>query len=220
MSEGDESRERAVYWTEEEVKTGKWHLAPNLRMMRFLKNINDGSQSGKAVYLGVSTNPKSCGFMLLCPHGECGSSISQFLFKESKALKDGLPLPERHSECTCQNVDGVCPRDPRKYALGCGLTEDDLQPPAKSLYEFLEVLGTHEVTICGRQYRHIPHTSGKESVYLSRKGTYCCRHGVTLASLCPTRVQKRPRAANCDCSPHQPYKRVYNLPLIPQKDGQ
>ena len=48
MSEGDESRERAVYWTEEEVKTGKWHLAPNLRMMRFLKNINDGSQSGMA----------------------------------------------------------------------------------------------------------------------------------------------------------------------------
>ena len=34
--------------------TFEWHLASNLRVVKFLKNINDGSESGKRVYLGIT----------------------------------------------------------------------------------------------------------------------------------------------------------------------
>ena len=39
---------------------------------------------------------------LVCEHGERASTIHSFLHQEKLAKQNGLPIPARSSECTCQ----------------------------------------------------------------------------------------------------------------------
>ena len=148
---------------------------------------------GKQVF--ITTSGK-----LVCPHGECSSTILSWLRDERIAKEKGLPLPARGgsrgiSTCDCQNTDGLN----GKLDNGSGLA--DTTPT--SLFEFLEKQDTELITVKGREARRIPHLSGP--TYVTATGKLCCRHGASRQSLInKQKAGSRPssRLPTCGCVLH------------------
>ena len=134
---------------------------------------------------------------LVCPHGECSSTILYWLREERIAKEKGLPLPVRGgcrgmSTCDCQNTDGLNGKR--------GDCEGHKPTPA-SLFEYLEQQDTELITVKGRQARRIPHLSGP--TYVTEIGTLCCRHGASRLSLInKQKAGSRPsvRLPTCGCT--------------------
>ena len=147
---------------------------------------------GKQVYLTVDDK-------LVCPHGECSSTICYWVREERVAKDKGLPLKARGgnrgaSSCNCQNTDGLNTR------ITHGGTKC---PPAKpsSLFEYLEEQDSELIFVKGREARRVPHLPGP--TFVTSIGQICCRHGASRMSL--IKKQKagcRPssRLPTCGCS--------------------
>ena len=80
------------YWTEDDVKGGKWIVMPNQRVARFHHFCDDRK---------VFITPES---KLVCEHGEVSSSICSWLSSEQRAKQEGASPPTRKSVCDCQNT--------------------------------------------------------------------------------------------------------------------
>ena len=147
---------------------------------------------GKQVFL--TTEGK-----LVCPHGECSSTICYWLREERKAKEAGLPLPPRGgcrglSTCDCQNTDGL---------NGKITDSDSAQQPVtrpSSLFAYLETQDAEKVLVKGREARRIPHLCGP--TFVTSAGKLCCRHGATRFSLInKKKAGDRPscRLPTCGC---------------------
>ena len=142
---------------------------------------------------------------LLCEHGELASSIGSWLSKEQRAMRDGLEPPPRNSVCDCQNTDGL------HWTKEMPGPRDSVAPPASTLYGVLEALDAFKVEVRGRPLRQVPHTSGDDALFVSRKGgVLCCRHGTSLSALRGMRAGKivKARGEPCGCCVAQPPRRV------------
>eukprot|EP00966_Prymnesium_polylepis_P299061 6910208-Prymnesium_polylepis.1 len=125
--------------------------------------------NGKQVF--ITTDGK-----LVCPHGECSSTILHWIREERIAKEKGLPVPVRGgcrgvSACDCQNTDGLN----GKHGDGGN------KPTPASLFEYLEQQDTELIIVKGRQARRIPHLPGP--TYVRETGALCCRHGASRLSL-------------------------------------
>ena len=133
---------------------------------------------------------------LVCPHGECSSTILYWLREERIAREKGLPLPARGgcrgiSACDCQNTDGLN----GKHQDG-----DAPKTTPTSLFEFLEQQNTELITVKGREARCIPHLPGP--TFVTATGKLCCRHGASRLSLInKQKAGSRPsvRLPTCGC---------------------
>lgn len=144
-------------------------LLPSMQIGTLFKTEPDGKQ----VFIDSS------GTKLLCPHGECASSISHWVSAEAKAEALGLPPPPRGgsrgvSVCDCQDSFGLCPRVIDKTIC------QPAETPA-SLFELLEQMGTERVKIKGQDAQLVPHMPGP--MYCNARGKLCCKHGFSRASL-------------------------------------
>ena len=144
---------------------------------------------GKRVF--ITTDNK-----LVCPHGECSSTILYWLREERLAKAKGLPTPVRGgcrgiSMCDCQNTDGLN----GKRCVDCGV-----KATPSSLFEFLEQQSTDLIMVKGREARCIPHLPGP--TYVTSTGKLCCRHGASRLSLInKQKAGSRPsaRLPTCGC---------------------
>ena len=144
-------------------------LLPSMQIGTLYKTEPDGKQ----VFLNV------LGTKLLCPHGECASTISKWVGAEAKAKELGLPPPPRGgargvSECDCQDAFGLCPK-----VIDTSICQP-AKPPA-SLFELLEQMGTEHMKIKGQDARLVPYMPGP--MYCDARGKLCCKHGFSRASL-------------------------------------
>lgn len=136
---------------------------------------------------------------LVCPHGECSSTICYWLREERKAKAAGLPPPPRGgsrglSTCDCQNTDG----------LNGKIADSDsvAKPPARpsSLFEYLVEQDAEKIVVKGREARRIPHLCGP--TFVTSIGKLCCRHGASRLSLInKKKAGNRPscRLPTCGC---------------------
>ena len=143
---------------------------------------------GKQVYITPAGK-------LVCPHGECSSTLCYWLAAEKKARLEGLPLPPRGGSrgwtcCDCQNTEGLNVTPDASTALPM---------PPTSLFEFLEDTGAELVKVKGRDARRIPHVPGP--TFVTTLGRLCCRHGASRASLCKKQKALAPssRRPACQC---------------------
>jgi len=143
---------------------------------------------GKQVYITPAGK-------LVCPHGECSSTLCYWLAAEKKARLEGLPLPPRggsrgRSCCDCQNTEGLNVKPDASLALS--------SPPV-SLFQFLEDTGAELIKVKGRDARRIPHVPGP--TFVTTLGKLCCRHGASRASLCSKQKAAAPssRRPACHC---------------------
>lgn len=125
---------------------------------------------GKQVF--ITANRK-----LVCPHGECSSTILFWLREERLAREKGMPPPARGgcrgiSRCDCQNTDGLN----GKHDVESGVNE-----MPSSLFEYLEQQKTESITVKGREARCIPYLPGP--TFVTATGKLCCRHGASRLSL-------------------------------------
>lgn len=160
-------------------------LLPTLQFARLYSKQPDGKQ----VFL------TTCG-KLVCPHGECSSTICYWLRMERQAREAGRPPPPRGgsrgaSTCDCQDTEG----------LNCKPCES-IHPPAAppSLFQFLEEQETEEISVKGRAARCIPYHSGP--TFVTSHGRLCCRHGFSRLSLnAKKKAGERPsvRLPTCGC---------------------
>ena len=180
------------YWTDDDVKGGKWIVMPNQRVARFHHFCDDRK---------VFITPEG---KLVCEHGEVSSSICSWLSSEQRTKQEGSSPPTRKSVCDCQNTDGL------HFTKEMPAPLFSLTPPADTLFGMLTALGTHKATIRGHDLRHVPHTAGKEARFVSEKGVFCCRHGHSLKTLRMMQAgEKRNfRGGGCDCCPKTPPRRV------------
>ena len=145
---------------------------------------------GKQIF--ITTNGK-----LVCPHGECSSTISFWIREERKAMEAGLPPPPRGgtrglSVCDCQNTDG----------LNGKVRVESICLPARpsSLFEYLEQEDTEAIVVKGRDARRIPYLPGP--TFVTSHGRLVCRHGASRLSLInKQRAGDRPsvRLPRCGC---------------------
>ena len=134
---------------------------------------------------------------LVCPHGECPSTICYWIREERIARKEGIPLPLRGgsrglSTCNCQNTDGLNAKSDNATHL-----------PARpsSLFDFLEKQGEELVIVKGRHARRIPHLPGP--TFVTTTGQLCCRHGASRLSLnnkLKARIRPSVRLPTCGCN--------------------
>ena len=136
-------------------------------------------------------------FNLVCEHGERASTIHSFLLKEKLAKQNGLPIPARSSECTCQTTEGM-------HKTNVKLTDSNF-PPARpvSLFEHVSTLNTDQQTFKGREAVRIPFTRDEWTTYITNDGRLVCKHGRARATLLWDGKQTRkygkvPQAA-CGC---------------------
>ena len=125
---------------------------------------------GKQVF--ITANKK-----LVCPHGECSSTILFWLREERLAREKGMSPPARGgcrgiSRCDCQNTDGLN----GKHDVESGVNE-----MPSSLFEYLEQQNTESITVKGRGARCIPYLPGP--TFVTATGKLCCRHGASRLSL-------------------------------------
>lgn len=146
---------------------------------------------GKNIFLDTSRTK------LLCPHGECASSISHWVSAEAKANALGLPPPPRGgcrgvSKCDCQDSFGLCPK-----VIDTSICQR-MAPPA-SLFELLEQMDTERLQIKGQDARLVPYMPGP--MYCDARGKLCCRHGFSRASLkkAQTATHASSRLPKCGC---------------------
>ena len=134
---------------------------------------------------------------LVCPHGECSSTICYWLREERKAREAGESPPPRGgsrglSTCDCQNTDG----------LNGKIADSDIKPPTRpsSLFEYLEDQDSEKILVKGREARLIPHLCGP--TFVTSTGKLCCRHGASRLSLInKKKAGNRPscRLPTCGC---------------------
>lgn len=133
---------------------------------------------------------------LVCPHGECSSTICFWLAAEKRAREAGLPPPPRggsrgSSACDCQTTEGL---NVKVDGSAC--------PPTAphSLFEFLEAEGAELVTVKGRDARRVPHLPGP--TFVTEAGRLCCRHGASRRSLIKRQRSSAPsaRLPTCKCA--------------------
>ena len=151
---------------------------------------------GKKVF--VTTDNK-----LVCPHGECSSTILFWLREERLAREKGLPLPARGgcrglSTCDCQNTEGL-------NGKRGGGSDPQAAPSSapSSLFEFLEQPRTELITVRGHEARRIPYLPGP--TFVTSTGKLCCRHGASRLSLInKQKAGARPsvRLPTCSCELH------------------
>ena len=160
-------------------------LLPSLHFGRLFGVQPDGKQ----VFL-TSTGK------LVCPHGECSSTICFWLAAEKKAREAGLPPPPRggsrgSSACDCQTTEG----------LNVKVDASVVAPPTApdSLFDFLEAAGAELVTVKGRDARRVPHLPGP--TFVTAAGRLCCRHGASRRSLIKRQRSSAPsaRLPTCKC---------------------
>lgn len=143
---------------------------------------------GKRVFM-------TTGGKLVCPHGECSSTICYWLAAEKKAQLEGKPLPPRGgsraaSACDCQSTEGL------------NVTPDAqtrAPAPPHSLFDFLEAKDAECIKVKGRDARRIPHLGGP--TFVTATGKLVCRHGASRASLCKRQKADSPsaRLPACGC---------------------
>ena len=163
-------------------------LLPSMQFATLYNTLPDGKQ------IFLTTAGK-----LVCPHGECSSTISFWTREERKAAGSGLAPPPRGgargrlSMCDCQNTDGL------NVKLHVG--SDDLPVAPPSLFEYLEQQDTEEIVTRGRVARRIPHLSGP--TFLTPYGRLVCRHGASRLSLVNKQkagVRPSVRLPACGCT--------------------
>ena len=194
------------YWTDLEVSEGKMIIFPTMRVAKLHRVAPDGRQ----IFITPSAK-------LLCAHGERPSTILSWICRESQAEKNGTAAPLRNSICDCMNTDNLYFTKSKPAPS---------EPPAehpKSLFSFLEKLGTNTSMVRGRVSRHVPHTKGEAAMYLTQKGGhFVCKHHHTLSVLRKMRKVRngtlkgvRFHGGICDCNLADLPKRT-GLSLMPQ----
>ena len=190
--------ENNVYWSEDDIKSGKWIVMPNLRVAK-LHHIRE--ECGRRVF--ITTDGK-----LVCEHGECASSIGSWVSAEQRANVESEDAPPRKSICDCSNTDGM------HWTKGMPKPIVAIDPPADTLFGVLNSLDTHKVLVRGHALRHVPHTCDASALFVSQKGgLLCCRHGHSLNVLRAMHSGKTTkfRGGICHCCPQTPPRRVLGL---------
>ena len=144
-------------------------LLPSMQLGTLYKTEPDGKQ----IFVNAD------GTKLLCPHGECSSTIAHWINMEAKAKQQGLPPPPRGgsrglSSCNCQDTLGLNPK-----CIGCVPTPQTALPA--SLFELLEQTGAERICVKGQEALRVPHLPGP--TFVTARGRLCCRHGASRASL-------------------------------------
>ena len=86
----------SVYWSEEDVLSGKPIYMPTGR----IASLHRVEPDGRRIFITPSAQ-------LLCEHGERPSTILSWISKETHARQEGVPAPLRNSLCDCLNTDGM-----------------------------------------------------------------------------------------------------------------
>ena len=204
----------SLYWSRNDIDTGKWILAPNMRLMMKLMAIDTGLDSKRDIYVSYNptnkTDETTRNWTLVCEHGEVGSCISA---RVAKNRTDGV--------CTCKNADGLNVRANGPLSVkSIEKVLGDNPPPADSVYGMLQHWNTKEITVRGRLMRHVPHTNGISTTYLMKKsGSFCCPHGNTMRVIreskkCEQTGITKKRRNTCTCNFKQPYIRSGQIPMI------
>ena len=172
-------------------------LLPSMQTGMLYKTEPDG----KRIYLNASRTK------LLCPHGECSSTIKHWVNMEARAKELGEAPPPRGgsrglSKCDCQDTLGLNPK-----SIDVSICQPADEPA--SLFELLEQMDTDCLTIKGQPARHIPYMPGP--MYCTARGKLCCAHGHSRASI--KKGQKATHVSNrlpkCAC----------NLGVMPVRSG-
>ena len=185
--------EETTYWSEADVKAGKWIVLPNTRVAKLHHLCGE-----RKVF--ITTDGK-----LVCEHGEVSSSICSWMSAEQRAKGAGIESPPRNSACDCANTDGL------HWTKEMPKPLVSLDPPADTLFGILNELGTCRVTVRGHALRHVPHTNGTAALFVSEKGgLLCCRHGHSLNVLRAMHAGKikKYRGGACDCCIKKPPRRI------------
>ena len=148
---------------------------------------------------------------LVCPHGECGSTICAWITAEKTALRAGQPQPPRGggralSCCTCQSSEG----------LHVSTKHAEIPPPPGPLFDFLRLQNAEVLTLKGRESRRIPHLEGP--TYLTACGRLHCAHGrargtLLRRSICGCVLRPLPKRAHHKIG-HTRKRSVCVLPVI------
>ena len=193
-----ECSNRETYWSDQDVLDGKLILMPTLRLAKLHRIEPDGRR--------VFITPTS---QLVCVHGECSSTLTSWIGRETKAANEGLVAPTRPSNCDCLNTDGL-------YHTKAKPMPSTLPEMPASLFAYLEEIDTDKIVIHGRLSRHVPHTVGDKRMYLSQRGGhFVCKHAHSLSILRQMQksrvggVQKKFQGGMCDCK----------LDCLPQRSG-
>ena len=187
------SEVEATYWSDADVRAGKWIVMPNTRLAKVHHVCN-----GRKVF--ITNNGK-----LVCEHGEVSSSISSWVSTEQRAKSAGVDPPPRNSTCNCANTDGLHWTKEMPEPLV------SIDPPSDTLFGVLNELDTFKVVVRGHDLRHVPHTNGNAALFVSEKGgVLCCRHGHSLNVLRAMQEGKtiRFRGGVCGCCVKKPPRRV------------
>ena len=187
------SEVEATYWSDADVRAGKWIVMPNTRVAKLHHVCN-----GRKVF--ITNNGK-----LVCEHGEVSSSISSWVSTEQRAKSAGVDPPACNSTCNCANTDGLHWTKEMPEPLV------SIDPPSDTLFGVLNELDTFKVVVLGHDLRHVPHTNGNAALFVSEKGgVLCCRHGHSLNVLRAMQEGKtiRFRGGVCGCCVKKPPRRV------------
>jgi hypothetical protein len=201
----------AVYWTDEDVLAGKLVYMQSGRIARLYRIDPDGRR--------IFITPKG---QLLCEHGERPSTILGWISAEAHAGGDARPRTT--TCCTCLNTDGL--HHTKSMPMPA---PEELPPEPESLFSFLEQLGTEKITVKGRISLHVPHTIGRQRMFLTQRGgQLVCAHAHTREILSKIKKARdtgatamRLRGPMCDCefSSLASRKAVRGLPKMAMLPG-
>ena len=119
--------EKITYWSDSDVKAGKWIILPTTRVAKLHHLCGE-----RKVF--ITTDGK-----LVCEHGEVSSSICSWISTERRAEAAGVKPPPRNSVCDCANTDGL------HWTKEMPKPLTNPNPPATTLFGVLKELETSKV---------------------------------------------------------------------------